>query len=100
MAATNIAPFEQEMVPPLESGDNLDADEFMRRYEAMSNVKKAELIEGTVYIPSPVRWIHSASDTLLQGWLLLYAANTPGTEAGRGGTVRLGPRNVLQPDVQ
>jgi hypothetical protein len=28
-------------VPPLESGDRLTADEFMRRYEAMPRLKKA-----------------------------------------------------------
>ena len=50
MAATSIAPPEQELVPPLENGDSLGADEFMRRYEAMPEVKKAELIEGTVYM--------------------------------------------------
>src|SRR5437660_11748304 len=37
-------------VPPLESGDRLTAQEFLRRYEAMPRVKKAELIEGIVYM--------------------------------------------------
>ena len=32
-----------------------DLREFERRYEAMPEVKKAELIEGEVYMPSPVR---------------------------------------------
>ena len=41
-------------VPALQNGDRLTRDEFERRYEAMPNVKKAELIEGTVYMPSPV----------------------------------------------
>ena len=39
-------------IPRLHNGDTLDADEFMRRYEAMPDVKKAELIEGVVYIMS------------------------------------------------
>jgi hypothetical protein len=42
-------------IPPLENGDRLSRAEFERRYEAMPGVKKAELIEGVVYIPSPVR---------------------------------------------
>jgi hypothetical protein len=43
-------------VPPLENGDHLTRDEFERRYEAMPGLKKAELIEGVVYVPSPVRF--------------------------------------------
>ena len=42
-------------IPPLENGDRLTRDEFERRYDAMPNLKKAELIEGEVYMPSPVR---------------------------------------------
>ena len=41
-------------VPPLRQGDHLTADEFLRRYEAMPGVK-AELIQGVVYMASPVR---------------------------------------------
>jgi hypothetical protein len=37
-------------IPPLETGDHLTRDEFERRYQAMPDVKKAELIEGVVYI--------------------------------------------------
>ena len=33
-------------VPPLENGDRLSRHEFERRYQAMPQVKKAELIEG------------------------------------------------------
>ena len=42
-------------IPPLEAGDRLSRAEFERRYEAMPGLKKAELIEGVVYMPSPVR---------------------------------------------
>ena len=44
-----------EAEPLLEVGDKLTRDEFERRYERMPHLKKAELIEGTVYMPSPVR---------------------------------------------
>ena len=37
-------------LPPLESGDCLTRDEFERRFDAMPNLKKAELIEGVVYV--------------------------------------------------
>jgi len=85
---------------PLENGEMLRAPEFMRRYEAMTDVKKAELIEGIVYMPSPVRFnAHSVPDALILGWLVAYAAETPGTQAGSNGTVKLDVDNVPQPDA-
>ena len=47
---------ERETVPLLEPGDRLTRAEFERRYEAMPELRKAELIEGVVYMPSPVRY--------------------------------------------
>lgn len=41
---------------PLENGDRLTRSEFERRYHAMSSVKKAELIEGMVYMFSVLRF--------------------------------------------
>jgi Uma2 family endonuclease len=89
----------QALVQPLESGDSLGAVEFLRRYEAMPGVKKAELIEGTVFVLSPVCLAHGASDSLIQGWLGSYAARTPGTQAAANVTVQLNPENVPQPDA-
>ena len=43
-----------EAVPPLQQGDRLTRTEFERRYDAVPDLKKAELIEGTVSMPSPV----------------------------------------------
>ena len=40
--------------PPLLEGDCLTSDEFMLRWEAMPDLKYAELIEGIVHMPSPV----------------------------------------------
>jgi hypothetical protein len=37
-------------IPPLESGDRLTRFEFERRYMAMPHIRKAELIEGVVYV--------------------------------------------------
>jgi Uma2 family endonuclease len=95
MAAISIAQIEQ----PLESGDSLGAAEFLRRYESMPGVKKVELIEGIVYMPSPVRLAHGAPDTLIQTWLGSYAARTPGTQAAGNVTVQLDAVNVPQPDA-
>jgi len=60
--------------PPLENGDLLTQGEFLRRYEAMPGLKKAELIEGVVHMPSPVSTKHAEPDGLIQGWLSVYAA--------------------------
>jgi len=87
-------------VPILESGDRLTRQEFERRYEAMPWVKKAELIEGEVHMPSPVRWNHHARPHAnLIGWLVSYSAHTPGVGVGDNGSVRLDMENEPQPDA-
>lgn len=86
-------------LPPLENGDRLTAREFLRRYEAMPHIKKAELIEGVVYMGSPVRIKqHARPDGIIQTWLGLYAVETPGTENATNATSRLDVDNVPQPD--
>jgi Uma2 family endonuclease len=87
-------------LPPLENGDRLGAAEFLRRYEAMPEVRKAELINGIVYMGSPVRIDrHGQPDSLIQGWLFNYAIATPGVRAAANSTARLGPDDVPQPDA-
>jgi Uma2 family endonuclease len=87
-------------VPALENGDRLTRAEFERRYEAMPNLKKAELIEGVVYVPSPVRHRqHGSPHAHLIGWLFQYAAHTPGVEVGDNSSVRLDLDNEPQPDA-
>jgi Uma2 family endonuclease len=87
-------------VPPLENGDRLTRDEFERRYEAMPHLKKAELIEGVVYVPSPTRWqAHGGPHFKLIGWLAVYETATPGLGGGDNTTVRLPLDNQPQPDA-
>jgi Uma2 family endonuclease len=87
-------------VLPLESGDRLTRDEFERRYAAMPHLKKAELIEGVVYVPSPVRHRqHGSPHAHLITWLGYYHAVTPGVEIGDNSTVRLDLDNEPQPDA-
>ena len=84
---------------PLENGDRLTAREFLRRYEAMPHIKKAELIEGVVYMGSPVRIKqHARPDGIIQTWLGLFAVGTPGAENATNATSRLDVDNVPQPD--
>ena len=89
----------QAAVPALEEGDHLTREEFELRYNAMPHLKKAELIEGRVYMSSAVKRIHSKAHAEVIGWLFTYAAATPGVEINNNGTVRLDDENVVQPDV-
>jgi hypothetical protein len=86
--------------PPLENGDRLTREEFHRRYEAMPQLKKAELIDGVVYMPSPVRHrSHSTPHFRLINWLGHYVAYTPGLDGGDNGTLKLDLSNEPQPDA-
>lgn len=85
--------------PPLENGDHLDAAEFLRRYEAMPEIKKAELIQGVVTMGSPVRVDqHGEPDSLIQGWLFHYTVRRPGCRSAANSTAKLGIKDVPQPD--
>ena len=56
-------------VPEACAGDRLTRAEFERRYAAMPHVKKAELIEGVVYMPSPVTPGRSWWPAFRRDWL-------------------------------
>lgn len=87
-------------IPPLENGDRLSRAEFERRYQAMPQVKKAELVEGVVYMTSPLRLrSHGEPHGDLITWLGTYKAFTPGAVLGDNPTVRLDPDNEPQPDA-
>src|SRR5437763_15759382 len=76
--------------PLLEPGDRLSRDEFERRYERMPHLKKAELIEGIVYLPSPLRAEkHGGPHGCLAAWLVIYQSETPGVRCFDNSTVRL-----------
>ena len=84
----------------LESGDRLTREEFHRRYSARPDVKKAELVEGVVYVASPVRFDrHAEQHFLVITWLGTYVATTPGLRAGDNSTVFLDGGNEVQPDA-
>ncbi|ACB49403.1 hypothetical protein cce_0051 [Crocosphaera subtropica ATCC 51142] len=74
-------------IPPLENGDlgeirfavRLTRLEFETRYQEMTHVKKAELIEGIVYMGSPLRINkHGAPHANIMAWLGFYKAYTNG----------------------
>lgn len=86
--------------PPLESGDCLTRAEFERRYTAATHIKKAELIEGIVYVASPLRHEqHGRPHSRVMTWLGVYQALTPGVDLSDAPTVRLDLDNEPQPDA-
>lgn len=87
-------------LPPLNSGDRLSRIEFERRYHAMPDTKKAELIEGVVYVPSPVHVeMHGEPHGNIVTWLGVYRAATPSIRIADNATLRLDLDNEPQPDV-
>ena len=93
-------PSQHLTIPPLENGDRLNRYEFERRYNAMPNLKKAELIEGIVYMPAALRFkSHGQPHGRIMTWLGTYEAMTPGIAVGDAPTVRLDLDNEPQPDA-
>lgn len=87
-------------IPRLQNGDRLTRVEFERRYNAMPDLKKAELIEGIVYMPSPVRFTHHAEPhATILGWLNYYRSKAPPIRIGDNATSRLDEDNEPQPDA-
>jgi Uma2 family endonuclease len=86
---------------PLQAGDHLTVMEFERRYQAMPHVKKAELIDGVVYMPSPATdEDHGVPHFNLITWLGAYHVFTPGTQGGDNSTLRLQlGAHMPQPDA-
>ena len=84
--------------PGLVTGERLTVEEFLRRWEDLPELKNAELIDGVVYVPSPVSLNHGSLDFLIHVWLGYYAQATPGCKGGSNSTwLMLG--SAPQPDA-
>lgn len=92
-------PSQRRPAPPLDSGDRLTRPEFHRRYQAQPTLKKAELIEGVVYVPSPVSNAHAEIHSATIGWTIAYCAATPGLHVSDNATLFLDADNEVQPDI-
>ncbi len=87
-------------MPRLENGDRLTRTEFERRYAATPEKFKAELIEGIVYVASPVRVKnHGRPHAQIMTWLGVYYTATPGVDFADNTTTRLDLDNEPQPDA-
>jgi Uma2 family endonuclease len=88
----------QQCVPPLVAGDKLTRAEFLRRWEAHPEIKRAELIGGIVFMPSPVSLEHGDTHLDVGGWLFTYKLATPGA-AGGDNTTSLLMKDAPQSDL-
>jgi hypothetical protein len=86
-------------LPPLCNGDRLSQAEFHRRYKAYPKDVKIELVGGTVYMPSPLRWPHGVYHAELAYPFGIYRSATPGVELGFDATAILGRESEPQPDL-
>ena len=87
-----------ESVPPLLNGDKLTRDEFMRRWEKHPEIKRAELIGGIVYMPSPLTLEHGEREGVLGLFLGTYAVYTAGIRHSHNVTTYM-EEDAPQPDV-
>src|ERR1700730_17918723 len=62
--------------------DRLCRAEFIELWEKMPDLKFAELIDGIVYMPSPLSSEHGDRDHLAQSWIGRYEYATPVCRAG------------------
>ncbi len=87
-------------VPLLENGDRLTRVEFERRYEAHPEIKKAELLNGRVLIPSRTGTTAHGESTASLGLLLgTYAAESRMLLVTSNSTLRIDEDNEPQPDL-
>jgi len=87
--------------PPrvLVEGQRLDQPTFHALYAALSPGTRAELIDGVVYMPSPVSLEHGEAQIPVIIWLDHYAEQTPGVRAADNATTILGWKGEPQPDA-
>jgi len=89
----------QDQALPLETGDHLDQTTFHARYAAMPEDVQAELIEGVVYMASPVHDTHGESHLKAGFWITSYEAATPGTRGLDNTSTVPSEESEVQPDV-
>ena len=92
----NIAPV---LTSPLREGEHLTPDEFLHRWDAMPDLKRAELVDGIVHMPSPLSYIHGDFEPRLSGWLTFYRLFTPQCVLLGNVTTRMSHDSVPQPDL-
>ncbi len=82
----------------LNNGDRMSRDEFLWRWEQIPELKFAELIDGVVYLSSPLSTLHSSYDVFMTRWLMRYEERFDGLSILTSATWLLGDSSP-QPDV-
>jgi len=85
-------------IPPLNQGDQLSHSEFERRRGLHPEIKKAELINGLVFLEMTVGPAHADVHKMVMTLLGVYEARHPETQALDNATVVLG-NDEVQPDA-
>ena len=85
--------------PDLNSGDRMTRAQFHRLYSQMPDHFKAELVEGIVYVASPLKIRHGKPHIALAALFGTYEAHTPGVETADNVAVLLGDESEPQPDL-
>lgn len=90
----------QVVAPPrtLVEGQRLDQPTFHALYEVMPPGARAELIDGIVYMPSPVGLAHGFAQVPVIMWLGQYREDTSGVQVLDSATTILGWKSEPQPD--
>jgi len=86
-------------LPLLREGDRLTADEFHRRYEGMPYLKNANLVDGVVYMSSPIHTHHSGAHFDVIGWLAPYRYSVVVVAGHDNVSWRIDGQNEVQPDA-
>lgn len=94
----NAGSASEKRFPLLETGYHLSAEDFHARYQQMPDVR-AELIEGIVYMASPLYTPHGDGHWLLTAICGAYTLETPGVTGSIATSVRLDGKNEFQPDA-
>jgi Uma2 family endonuclease len=85
---------------PFENGDVMSREEFHRLYSQCEGLEHVELIEGVVYLPSPIRSEgHGQEQRLIIKWLEAYVSTRDGIDWHPPSSVLLDDKNEPEPDV-
>jgi Uma2 family endonuclease len=84
----------------LEPGDCMTREEFHRRYLLRPDIKRAELIDGVVYVPPPIRGdYHGEPHGFVMHWLGHYRLGAPALRCMDSTTLLLDGGVEVQPDA-
>ncbi|MEM7532442.1 MAG: Uma2 family endonuclease [Chloroflexota bacterium] len=87
--------------PRFQNGDRLKRQEFHRRYCHYPELKKAELIQGTVHLNDSrvSATLHGIPHAHIVSWLGYYIVYTPNVRISNNGSFLIDDDNEFQPDA-